>query len=430
MTQGRLWNKNFSIITIGSFISMLGTTVSHFAFSLLVYDRTNSPFLFALMMVVGMLPQLFVPVIAGAYLDRKSRRKTIYIIDFIFATVFLIITYVISRDYFNYVVYLGVMFFVGCLNAVYMVAYDSYYPVIIPKGLYSKAYSVSSLLYPIASTIMIPVAGWAYSNIGLVPLFAFSTVTLYITAIFETRLNAPEPHLEMSKEELSQRPKVSHYKQFVLDLKFGFNYLKNEKGLLIIACYFFCTMFTYSALSVLFLPFLRSTFQDYSITILTKNVLITSTLLYSIIMGANTLGRVIGGLIHYKFKIPVNHKYTIAIFVYIAITVMDGGILFMPYIAMILIQVLSGMLAVTSFNIRISATQNYLKESVRGRFNGIFTLIIISGSMMGQLISGAIGEIYDPRYIVLIAMALNMVAIFAIMLRGKNHVKLIYNCDI
>lgn len=426
----KLWTKNFIIITYGSFVSMLGSSVSGFAFSLLVFDKTNSSFLFALMMVIGMIPQLFVPIIAGAYLDRRSRRKVIFTIDFIYSAIFLMITVVIYFDYFNYALYLGVMFIVGCLNAFYMVAYDSYYPMLIPKGQFSKAYSVSSLLYPIASTIMIPLAGWAYDRIGMVPLFAFSTVTIFLTAVSETWLDAPEPHLELSREELRQKEPVSHFRQFRDDLVFGFKYLKGEKGLLTITLYFFCTMLTSSVLGVLFLPYLKQTVVPFGVTLFTKNVLITSTILYSIFMGANTLGRVVGGLVHYKFKVPVKAKFAIALTVYIIITVIDGGLLFMPYLLMLLMQIVSGMLAVTSFNIRISATQNYIPDTVRGRFNGIFSLITLGGSIIGQLISGALGEIYDIRYLVLISMVLNMLAIFFIMARGKKHVKEIYNCDI
>jgi len=428
--KNKLWTKNFTIITVGSFISMLGNSVSYFAFSLLVFDKTQSPFLYALMMVTGMLPQLFVPVIAGAYLDRKSRRKVIYIIDFIYATLFLGITLVIRSGYFNYGMYLAVMFVIGCLNAFYMVAYDSYYPVIIPKGQYSKAYSVSSLLYPIASTIMIPVAGWAYDFVGLVPLFAFSTATIFITAVIETRMDAPEPHLELSSQELASKEKVSPYKQFFLDLKFGFNYLKSEKGLLTITIYFFMTMLAGSALGVLMLPFLRDTVTPFNISVFSKSFLITSTILYSVLMGANTLGRIIGGAIHYKFKVPVKAKFAIALTVYITISFLDGGLLFVSYIAMMIMHTMSGMFAVTSFNIRISATQNYVPDTVRGRFNGIFTLITIAGALIGQLLFGALGEIYDPRWLVMISMVFNLIAVFLIMVRGRHHVKKIYNCDI
>jgi MFS family permease len=426
----KLWTKNFTIIIFGSLVSFLGTAVSNFAFSLLVYDKTNSPFLFSLMMVIGILPQIFVPIVAGAYLDRRSRRVVIFTIDFISSGIFLVITLLLKLNFFNYWVYLFIMFIIGCLNAFYVVAYDSYYPVLIPKGKFSKAYAISSLLYPIAATIMTPVAGIAYEYVGLVPLFAFSTLTLFVTAVIETRMDAPEPHLLLSEAELKNKPKVSHFQQYRDDIKFGLQYLKKEKGLLTITTYFFFTMMTGAVLGVLFLPYLKKSVLPFEVSFFSKSIPITSTILFSILMGMNTFGRIIGGTIHYKFKVPVKAKFAVALTVYITITVLDGTFLFLPYPVMILFQTLSGMFAVTSFNIRISATQNYVPDTVRGRFNGIFYIIIIAGELIGQLAAGALGEVFDARWLVLFSMVLNMVAIFLIMVRGRRHVKQIYNCDI
>lgn len=430
--RSKLWTKDFTIITVGSFISMLGFTVTGFAFSLMVFDKTNSTFLYALMMVASVFPQIFVPIFAGAVLDRKSRRKTIYTIDFIFSLVFVGVTLIVNFDYFNYWVYLVIIIFVGVLNAVYLVAYDSYYPNLISENNFSKAYAISSLLYPIASTIMVPVTGWAYEVIGIVPLFAFASVTSFITATVETFVRGKEPHLVKSEEELNKKQnRLSPLRQFGQDLKFGLGYLKDEKGLKTITAYFVVTMASSAVLSALFLPYLKLNLSSISFNLFSKNIVWHSTMLYSIIMGANTLGRIIGGIIHYLRKITPRFKYATALTVYIVITVLDGLILFMPYWwIMVIFQTVSGMFAVTSFNIRISATQSYIPDTVRARFNGTFTLLVTFGSVLGQLIGGALGEFIDAKWIVLCAMAINMVAIFLIMFKNRKYVKPIYNCDI
>ena len=47
----RLWTRDFTIITLGTVVSMLGNAVSGFAISLLVLDYTGSVFLYTLYMV-------------------------------------------------------------------------------------------------------------------------------------------------------------------------------------------------------------------------------------------------------------------------------------------------------------------------------------------------------------------------------------------
>ena len=65
-----LWTRDFTIITVGSVISMLGNTVSGFAMSLLVLDISKSTLLYAIYLAMYTLPQLIMPVIFGAVLDR------------------------------------------------------------------------------------------------------------------------------------------------------------------------------------------------------------------------------------------------------------------------------------------------------------------------------------------------------------------------
>ncbi|MFR5782338.1 MAG: hypothetical protein ACLUEK_11115 [Oscillospiraceae bacterium] len=48
----RLWTRDFTIITLGTVVSMLGNAVSGFAISMLVLDYTGSVFLYTLYMVV------------------------------------------------------------------------------------------------------------------------------------------------------------------------------------------------------------------------------------------------------------------------------------------------------------------------------------------------------------------------------------------
>ncbi|MEG2107503.1 MAG: MFS transporter, partial [Clostridia bacterium] len=426
----KLWTKDFSIIIVGSFVSMLGASVVSFAFGLLVLDKTGSTFKYALMMVAFMLPQLIVPILAGAFFDRHSRRKAIYTIDFTFTALFLFVTIISNFNYFNYWVYLFVILLFGSLNSMYMVAYDSFYPNLISKGNFSKAYAISSLLYPIASTIMVPVAGWAYGAIGVVPLFGFSVITFFFTAVVETFVTAREPHLEnLPPKDVTN--KISPLKQFNRDLKCGLQYIKDEKGLLVITAYFFCTMASGAVLTSLFLPYLMQNFNEVSFAFRGVAIASGAAFLYSIIMGGNTIGRMLGGAIHYKFKLPPEKKFTIAISVYVILGVLDAIVLFMPkWEFMLLLQFIGGIFAVTSFNIRTSGTQNHVPDGVRARFNGTFSLIVMAGSILGQLLGGALGEFLDARYIVLGAMIFNMIAIWTIMFSGRKHVKPIYNNEI
>ncbi|MEG1705954.1 MAG: MFS transporter, partial [Clostridia bacterium] len=431
----KLWTKNFTIVTLGSFVSMIGHCCVNYALSFLAYDRTESAFLYSLMLLMGILPQMFVPVFAGAFLDRHSRAKTIYTIDFIYTCLFAVIALLLFFDLYIYWLFLIITFIFGSLNAFYGVAYDSLFPNVITASNYRKAYAFGSLLYPVANTLMAPVSAIVYKSVGLVPLFAGSVILFLVTAIWETHIDAPEPHLteiarkKANGEHIATLPPL---RQFSTDLKFGIKYIIHEKGLMIITAYFFFTTLAGAVLSTSYLPFFKKEYADglnlFAIFGISGDFIMDASLIYSVVMGFNTVGRLLGGIFHYNYKIPTKYKFVVALSVYITLGVLNSFELFSPLIVIIIVQILSGALAVNSYNIRISATQNYIPDSVRGRFNATFALITNSGNVIGLLVAGMLDELYYIPYIVLGAQIINMLAILLIMYAGRKYVKPIYNC--
>lgn len=416
--KNKLWTRNFTIITLGSMISMLGNSVSGFAIGLLVLDYTNSTFLYSFFLVMYNLPKIVVPLFAGPFLDRFSRKKVIYTLDFMSAGIYFMFFLFINNDMFSYWIFLVVTIIVGTIDGIYSVAYDSLYPNLVSKGNYSKAYSISSMVYPLAA-FMVPVASFVYKIAGsAAPLFIFNAVTFFIAACFEMSIDYQEKHI--TKEE---RVKFD-FTNYKTDFKEGLSYIRAEKGLMVITAYFCVTMFASSGTQTLLLPFFKNHPQNF------VNVGIDVVTLYTIVGAIGVLGRLIGGIIHYKFKYPTEKKFAIALFVYTTITILEASQLYYALPFMIISFFIIGILGVTSFNIRISATQSYLPDTKRGRFNGTFQMICTAGSVVGQLFAGLLGEAIDERRVIIIMMAINMLAVYLVMYRGRVHVKKVYNRSI
>lgn len=408
MSDTRLWTKDFTILTAGSAVSMVGNSVSAFAISLLMLEKTGSVFLYVLYLVAYNIPKIILPMFAGSYLDRRSRRKTVYSLDFISAAVFLIMFFIIGSGYFSYSLFLFICVLIGCIDSIYAVAYDSLFPMLISQGNFSKAYSISSLIYSLAY-MLTPLAALIYKLVGAAPLFLFNTVSFLIAAVCETQIKVQESQLSTD----SRVPSVS----FVSTLKSGFRYIAGEKGLLIITVYFFINSLCGFGIDCLWLPYFKSAPG-------------LGLLPYSYVTAANLFGSLVGGFVHYKLKYPANRKFTIAMSVYIAVSIMDGGVLYMPFLLMLFVFFSDGFLSVTSYNIRLSATQSYIPEEYRGRFNGVFQTVVNAGMIAGQLLGGALGEVLPLRPLIAGFMAVNIIGAFAVMYRGRSHVKQIFNRDV
>ena len=190
-----LWTRDFTIITLGSVVSMIGNSVSGFALSMMVLDYTGSTFLYSLFIVCYQLPMLVCPILAGPYLDRMSRKKVIYRLDFLSAGLYFGLFLLLRGGWFSYPLLLGGCLLVGAINSVYLVAYESFYPNLITEGNYSRAYSISSMLWPLAA-MSTPLAALAYEQIGSAPLFAFNALCFLTAACFERTIRYQETHMD------------------------------------------------------------------------------------------------------------------------------------------------------------------------------------------------------------------------------------------
>lgn len=406
VTTNPLWTKNFTIITVGTVISMLGSSIAGFALGLLVLDYTGSTFLYALYMVMYNAPKVIAPTLAGPFLDKFSRRKTIYMLDFTSAALYGIFAWLIVSGYFNYGFLIMGCLLLGTIDSIYQVAYDSFYPMLISEGNYTKAYSIQSTLESL-TTFMVPVSAFLYNIVGIAPLFLINMVSFFIAAVMETQIKKEEHYVKRDEENFG----LSQYKKTFLE---GVGYLKQERGLMAITLYFMVSAFASGAFSTIVLPYFKTNFEN-------------GEYVYIFTMGWMMIGRLIGGAVHYRIHYPTEKKFTIAMFVYVVVAMIDGAVLYFPITAMMVLCLVEGLLGVTSYNIRVSATQSYVPDERKGRFNGIFQMAMTFGLLAGQFLSGVLTVFVPERAVVSAFMVLNILAAIGFIGGNRKHVKKIYN---
>ena len=253
--QNKLWTKDFTTITLGSVVSMMGNSIAGFAMSLFVLDYMESTLLYAIYIFLYTLPQIAAPVISGPFMDRFSRRRTIYTLDFCSTFIYLLLGAFIFFDAFNFGIFAAATFVIGTINSVYMVAFESFYPMLITEGNYSKAYSISGTLQTM-TFFMLPLATLAYNAFGLAPLLIVNSAFFFIAAIFETKIS--------DVEAVKKSAYISSYdtKAYFSDMKEGVRYLISEKGLFSVTLYFMVISLVGGASQVITLPWFKSGFEN------------------------------------------------------------------------------------------------------------------------------------------------------------------------
>lgn len=406
-----LWTRDFTIITAGSVISMFGNAMSGFAMSLMVLDISDSTLLYAVYIAMYTVPQLIVPVFSGALLDRYSRKRTIYTLDFISAGLYFIMAAVLATGWFSFPVFAGYCFLLGSIESAYMVAYESFYPLLISEGNYQKAYSIQSILET-TSAVMVPVSAFLYKGIGIAPLLAGNGICFFIAAVMETRIRSEENYIETQRS--TRLENAGRIRQMMADTREGFEYLMSEKGLMAVAAFFAFIAVTGGVSNVITLPYFKNTFDN-------------GEYIYMLVWGCGLAGRAIGGGIHYKTVIPASKRYIVALCLYILNALNEGFYLFFPVPVMMLMCFVIGVGGVTTYTIRISATQSYVPDEKKGRFNGAFNMLFMIGAVLGEMTAGFVSEAVSERTILMTAMLVEAALALVIIGGSKKHIEKIYN---
>ena len=404
-----LWTRDFTIITLGSVVSMVGNSLSGFAMSLMVLDYTSSSLFYAIYIMVFTLPQLIVPVFSGAILDRFSRKKTIYTLDYISSLLYLAVGLLLFNGWFNYPLFALFVFILGSIQSIYQVAYQSFYPMLISEGNFSNAYSVASMLESV-TVFIVPVSTLVYNVFGIGPLMLANALCFFIAATVETRIKTEEKYV--TDQKATEEKNKIH--QMLSDTKKGFEYLWQEKGLFFIALYFLFSSISGGASNVIYLPYMKANFAH-------------GEYYYLLFGGFMMLGRVLTSSWHYRNKLPVNKKFLITFIVYTTLSLINGALLYLPLTIMFILGFIQGCMGVTSYTIRISATQSYVPDEKKGRFNGAFNMLSVLGCLIGEGIAGVLSELMDMRLVVVLVEVVVFASAVLIMGGGRKSVAPIYN---
>ena len=400
MKSKKLWTKDFSCITLATVLSAIGGEAMTLPVSLLVFDETQSAFLSSLVMICGILPDVLLPIFIAPFIDKAGKKKWILGMDLMLAAVYAGMGFWVGRHTFHFLLYLLFTLTVGTISVIYRLAYASWYPDLIPRGMEQKGYAVSSTLYPTVIIVMSPIAAFLYENLTIDRIFFLVTGITLCSVITESLIRE------------AKKAAASSYtlRQYCTDIREGFSFLKKEKGIRNIYANMSVMQGTSDGLSIITQVYFQT--QPY----------LGATMLGFLISSEMT-GRLLGGLLQYKKEVPVNKRYPFTKAVYLIYSLADMALLFLPYPAMLANRFFCGSLGICSATIRESAVQSYLPEQMRARVNAFFNVLFAVGRVAFQFLAGALGQFIPYRAVAVLLgdMGVGSVFLFIVLPAADNR---------
>ncbi len=203
--------RDFLILWSTQSISQLGSSITAFALTLWLYEKTGSSLSTAALTICSYLPYVLMSIFAGALTDRFNKKMAMLGCD-VFAVFCTILTFVLFRTNHLMVWHLYILNAIsGLMNTVQQPASEVAMTLIIPEkyyqktsGLCSLSRSLISLLNPLIATALYSFAGLNGAIVVDIGSFlvAFAALLFFIT-IPENKSDKKENVLDLAKEGLA-----------------------------------------------------------------------------------------------------------------------------------------------------------------------------------------------------------------------------------
>ncbi len=214
-------NKNFVLVILGNFVSLVGSNIQQFVLSLYVLDITGSATIFASMLAISILPRIILSPIAGVFADWFDKKKSVIILDLTNA----IILFGFGIFMFNNNdISLGVIYVIVILLEITEIFFHSSMSVVLPSIIeedqFLEANSLRTMITSIG-TLMSPVLGAIiYGAFGLFVAIIINAISFTISAISEMFIKVKKTKSEDNEKSIAG---------FKKDLIEGLKLIKNSK---------------------------------------------------------------------------------------------------------------------------------------------------------------------------------------------------------
>jgi DHA3 family macrolide efflux protein-like MFS transporter len=219
------WQRRFFTIWSGQAISILGSQIVSFAIVWYLTEQTGSATVLAIASMFGILPNILLSPFAGAMADRGDRKSIMIISDLVVGLArllgfFLFLTGAIQ------VWHIYLMIFVGsAAGSFQQPAMASSTALMVPKKHLSRVAGMNQTLQGALSIAGPPLGALLMSLTTIANIYLLDVITMLFAVL--PLLFIPIPKLETRKDSNGDVIKQS----FFQDIKEGFQYVLNWKGL-------------------------------------------------------------------------------------------------------------------------------------------------------------------------------------------------------
>jgi len=384
-----LKKRNFFLLWISQIISQFGDRLTQMALIGLVYEiMPASSFSLAKVMSIPLIAVFLISPVAGVYIDRWDKQKTMYISDFLRGIFILLIPILMAKFKLMIVLYF-LIFLSFCVGRFFIPAKMAIIPSLVGKNEIILANSLISTTAMIAAILGFGVGGVIVEKLGAKMAFFIDSLTFFLSSllIFSMRLARkgrfnPYDFIDLGKYAIK---KVKE--SVIVEMKEGIKYLFSTEGTFFAAKILFSLFSILGSLYIVFIVFIQKTFSS-------------KTLDLGYLAVAGGVGLFLGSLIYGRVAKAFSLKRTINI------SLMFSSIYLMFFVALLKLypfrffaifsSLLLGLLSSPIIIAVNSLIHQESKDSFWGRVFSSLEVVVHFAFLLFMFISSYLAEKFGP----------------------------------
>ena len=387
-----LKNRNFFFLWLGQIISQIGDRLGQMALIAFVYLKApGSTLEIAKILSFTIIPVFLIGPLAGVYVDRWDRRKTLYVCDFLRTILVLIIPLFLFYTKYMSPIYL-IIFVVFCIGRFFIQAKLSIIPDLVENKDLLIANSLVNTTGMIAAILGFGVSGVLVEWWGARSGFYLDSLSFFISAalIF---LIAKKSEASMGLKKVGQEIVEVIKKSVLQEIKDGVLYFVKEKDIRFTAWVTFILWSALGAIYVVLIVFVQKTLHSA-----TKDLgLLIMFLGIGLFLGSLIYGRFGQRVSHYKiiFSSLVLSGIMLVVF---ALTIEHYPYFFLAAALSFLLGLLVSPIMIASNTIIHNVSDN----EMRGKIFSSMEIIMHLGFLLFMFISSILADRFSHTLILVV----------------------------
>ena len=387
-----LKNRNFFFLWLGQIISQIGDRLGQMALIAFVYLKApGSTLEIAKILSFTIITVFLIGPLAGVYVDRWDRRKTLYVCDFLRTILVLIIPLFLFYTKYMSPIYL-IIFVVFCIGRFFIPAKLSIIPDLVENKDLLIANSLVNTTGMIAAILGFGVSGVLVEWWGARSGFYLDSLSFFISAalIF---LIAKKSEASMGLKKVGQEIVEVIKKSVLQEIKDGVLYFVKEKDIRFTAWVTFILWSALGAIYVVLIVFVQKTLHSA-----TKDL--------GLLIMFLGIGLFLGSLIYCRFGQRVSHyKIIFSSLVLSGIMLVVFALTIEHYPYFFLAAALSFLLGLLVSPIMIASNtiiHNVSDNEMRGKIFSSMEIIMHLGFLLFMFISSIIADRFSHTLILVV----------------------------